>query len=178
MMVSASANASGGNRRRDALFIRPMPNKRRWRSPTAIQERLLINAWIENANGQKEKPFAVTAAVYQRAGCWKHLAHYLRRPGAACRSRIALYMNVKAIPSASKNIRTATTSCNWLFCQCASSCLSARLTWRDAPLKRCSVAALSACRQTASYGEQWPPYTSRWSIGRRTDADTRWLKPG
>lgn len=36
-------------------------------------------------------------------------------------------MNVKAIPSVSKNIRTATTSCNWLFCH-VSSCLFARLT--------------------------------------------------
>lgn len=40
--------------------------------------------------GKRKNLCRHAAAVCQRAGQRKHPAHYLRRPGAACRSRIAL----------------------------------------------------------------------------------------
>ena len=58
MMVSASANASGGIALGATRVIYPADAKQTSLAITNSnkQERYLINAWIENANGQKEKP--------------------------------------------------------------------------------------------------------------------------
>lgn len=57
MMVSASANASGGIALGATRVIYPADAKQTSLAITNSnkQERYLINAWIENANGQKEK---------------------------------------------------------------------------------------------------------------------------
>ena len=60
MMVSACANASGGIALGATRVIYPADAKQTSLAITNSnkQERYLINAWIENANGQKEKTFA------------------------------------------------------------------------------------------------------------------------
>jgi fimbrial chaperone protein len=57
MMVSACANASGGIALGATRVIYPAEAKQTSLAITNSnkQERYLINAWIENANGQKEK---------------------------------------------------------------------------------------------------------------------------
>lgn len=58
MMVSACANASGGIALGATRVIYPADAKQTSLAITNSnkQERYLINAWIENASGQKEKP--------------------------------------------------------------------------------------------------------------------------
>jgi P pilus assembly chaperone PapD len=58
MMVSACANASGGIALGATRVIYPAEAKQTSLAITNSnkQERYLINAWIENASGQKEKP--------------------------------------------------------------------------------------------------------------------------
>lgn len=146
MMVSASANASGGIALGATRVIYPADAKQTSLAITNSnkQERYLINAWIENANGQKEKTFAVTPPLFVSEPASENTLRIIYAGPALPADRESLfYMNVKAIPSVSKNIRTATTSCNWLFCH-VSSCLFARLTWRCRRKRRSHSCALSA----------------------------------
>ena len=89
MMVSACANASGGIALGATRVIYPAEAKQTSLAITNSnkQERYLINAWIENANGQKEKTFAVTPPLFVSE---PDSENTLRRASAACRSRIAL----------------------------------------------------------------------------------------
>ncbi len=146
MTISASANASGGIALGATRVIYPADAKQTSLAITNSnkKERYLINAWIENANGQKEKTFAVTPPLFVSEPDSENTLRIIYAGPALPADRESLfYMNVKAIPSVSKKIRTATTYCSWPFCL-ASSCLFARLTWRCRQKRRSRSCVLSA----------------------------------
>lgn len=67
------------------------------------QERYLINAWIENANGQKEKTFVITPPLFvSEPNSENTLRIIYAGPALAGDKETLFYMNVKAIPSMDK----------------------------------------------------------------------------
>ncbi|ADO49527.1 type 1 fimbria chaperone FimC [[Enterobacter] lignolyticus] len=67
------------------------------------QERYLINAWIENASGQKEKTFAVTPPLFVSEPKSENTLRIIYAGPALPTDRESLFwMNVKAIPSVNK----------------------------------------------------------------------------
>lgn len=68
------------------------------------QERYLINAWIENASGQKEKTFVITPPLFvSEPNSENTLRIIYAGPALAPDKETLFYMNVKAIPSMDKN---------------------------------------------------------------------------
>ncbi|HCR1927732.1 fimbria/pilus periplasmic chaperone, partial [Enterobacter roggenkampii] len=105
MMVSACANASGGIALGATRVIYPADAKQTSLAITNSnkQERYLINAWIENANGQKEKTFAVTPPLFVSEPDSENTLRIIYAGPALPADRESLfYMNVKAIPSVNK----------------------------------------------------------------------------
>lgn len=105
MMVSTCANASGGIALGATRVIYPANAKQTSLAITNSnkQERYLINAWIENANGQKEKTFAVTPPLFVSEPDSENTLRIIYAGPALPTDRESLfYMNVKAIPSVSK----------------------------------------------------------------------------
>lgn len=105
MMMSACANASGGIALGATRVIYPADAKQTSLAITNSnkQERYLINAWIENANGQKEKTFAVTPPLFVSEPASENTLRIIYAGPALPADRESLfYMNVKAIPSVSK----------------------------------------------------------------------------
>ena len=66
MMVSASANASGGIALGATRVIYPADAKQTSLSisNSDTKERYLVNSWIENSAGAKEKSFVVTPPLF------------------------------------------------------------------------------------------------------------------
>lgn len=105
MMVSACANASGGIALGATRVIYPAEAKQTSLAITNSnkQERYLINAWIENASGQKEKTFAVTPPLFVSEPNSENTLRIIYAGPALPADRESLfYMNVKAIPSVNK----------------------------------------------------------------------------
>lgn len=72
-------------------------------SNSGDKERFLVNAWIENNNGQKEKAFVVTPPLFVSEPKSEHTLRiiYAGQPLPADRESV-FWMNVKAIPSVNK----------------------------------------------------------------------------
>ncbi|MBB1200326.1 molecular chaperone FimC [Enterobacteriaceae bacterium 89] len=67
------------------------------------QERYLINAWIENASGQKEKAFVITPPLFvSEPNSENTLRIIYAGPTLPADKESLFYMNVKAIPSVDK----------------------------------------------------------------------------
>ncbi|MCS2171845.1 type 1 fimbria chaperone FimC [Scandinavium sp. TWS1a] len=67
------------------------------------QERYLINAWIENATGQKEKTFVITPPLFVSEPNSENTLRIIYAGPALASDRESLfYLNVKAIPSMDK----------------------------------------------------------------------------
>lgn len=67
------------------------------------QERYLINAWIENATGQKEKTFVITPPLFvSEPNSENTLRIIYAGPALATDKESLFYLNVKAIPSVDK----------------------------------------------------------------------------
>ncbi|KGA99949.1 hypothetical protein DR73_2285 [Enterobacteriaceae bacterium ATCC 29904] len=67
------------------------------------QERYLINAWIENEQGTKEKSFAVTPPLFVSEPDSENTLRIIYAGPALAKDRESLfYLNVKAIPSVDK----------------------------------------------------------------------------
>ncbi|MCS2158049.1 type 1 fimbria chaperone FimC [Scandinavium sp. H11S7] len=67
------------------------------------QERYLINAWIENATGQKEKTFVITPPLFVSEPNSENTLRIIYAGPALATDRESLfYLNVKAIPSMDK----------------------------------------------------------------------------
>jgi fimbrial chaperone protein len=72
-------------------------------SNSGDKERFLVNAWIENNNGQKEKAFVVTPPLFVSEAKSEHTLRiiYAGQPLPTDRESV-FWMNVKAIPSVNK----------------------------------------------------------------------------
>ena len=69
-----------------------------------LKERYLINAWIENANGQKEKTFVITPPLFVSEPKSENTLRIIYAGAPLATDRETLYyMNVKAIPSLDKS---------------------------------------------------------------------------
>ncbi|UJD96777.1 type 1 fimbria chaperone FimC [Lelliottia amnigena] len=105
MMVSLSVEASGGIALGATRVIYPADAKQTSLAITNSnkQERYLINAWIENDRGQKEKTFAVTPPLFVSEPDSENTLRiiYAGLPLATDRESL-FFMNVKAIPSVNK----------------------------------------------------------------------------
>ncbi|MFK3660193.1 type 1 fimbria chaperone FimC [Scandinavium sp. NPDC088450] len=67
------------------------------------QERYLINAWIENATGQKEKTFVITPPLFvSEPNSENTLRIIYAGPALPADRETLFYLNVKAIPSMDK----------------------------------------------------------------------------
>ena len=73
-------------------------------SNSGDKERFLVNAWIENNNGQKEKSFVVTPPLFVSEPTSEHTLRiiYAGQPLPTDRGSV-VWMNVKAIPAIDKN---------------------------------------------------------------------------
>lgn len=105
MMVSLSVEASGGIALGATRVIYPADAKQTSLAITNSnkQERYLINAWIENDRGQKEKTFAVTPPLFvSEPDSENTLRIIYAGPPLATDRESLFFMNVKAIPSVNK----------------------------------------------------------------------------
>lgn len=72
-------------------------------SNSTRQERYLINAWIENTTGQKEKTFVITPPLFVSEPASENTLRIIYAGPALAADRESLfYLNVKAIPSLDK----------------------------------------------------------------------------
>lgn len=105
LMVSLPAGASGGIALGATRVIYPAEAKQTSLAITNShqQERYLINAWIENDRGQKEKSFAVTPPLFVSEPDSENTLRIIYAGPALADDRESLfYLNVKAIPSVDK----------------------------------------------------------------------------
>ena len=105
MMVSLSANAAGGIALGATRVIYPADAKQTSLAITNSnnQERYLINAWIDNDRGQKEKTFVITPPLFVSEPDSENTLRIIYAGPALPTDRESLfYMNVKAIPSVNK----------------------------------------------------------------------------
>ncbi|MBL5897856.1 type 1 fimbria chaperone FimC [Lelliottia amnigena] len=105
MMVSLSVEASGGIALGATRVIYPADARQTSLAITNSnkQERYLINAWIENDRGQKEKTFAVTPPLFvSEPDSENTLRIIYAGPPLATDRESLFFMNVKAIPSVNK----------------------------------------------------------------------------
>lgn len=105
MMVSLSVEASGGIALGATRVIYPADARQTSLAITNSnkQERYLINAWIENDRGQKEKTFAVTPPLFvSEPDSENTLRIIYAGPPLATDRESLFFMSVKAIPSVNK----------------------------------------------------------------------------
>ena len=105
MMISLPVQASGGIALGATRVIYPADAKQTSLAITNSnkQERYLINAWIENDRGQKEKTFAVTPPLFVSEPDSENTLRIIYAGPPLPTDRESLfYMNVKAIPSVNK----------------------------------------------------------------------------
>lgn len=95
-------------------------------SNSDTKERYLVNSWIENSTGQKEKTFIVTPPLFVSEPKSENTLRiiYAGQPLPVDRESL-FWMNVKAIPSVDKRHIEGKTFCNWRFCR-ASNCSCVR----------------------------------------------------
>ncbi|WHP30259.1 type 1 fimbria chaperone FimC [Trabulsiella odontotermitis] len=104
-VISLPAQAAGGIALGATRVIYPADARQTSLSITNsnAQERYLINAWIENNNGQKEKTFAVTPPLFvSEANSENTLRIIYAGPPLPADRESLFWMNVKAIPSVNK----------------------------------------------------------------------------
>ncbi len=105
LITSMNAQAAGGVALGATRVIYPAEAKQTSLAITNSnkQERYLINAWIENERGQKEKTFAVTPPLFVSEPDSENTLRIIYAGPALPTDRETLfYMNVKAIPSVDK----------------------------------------------------------------------------
>lgn len=105
MMISLPAQASGGIALGATRVIYPADAKQTSLAITNSnkQERYLVNAWIENDRGQKEKTFAVTPPLFvSEPDSENTLRIIYAGPQLPADRESLFFMNVKAIPSVNK----------------------------------------------------------------------------
>ena len=105
MMISLPVSASGGIALGATRVIYPADAKQTSLAITNSnnQERYLINAWIDNDRGQKEKTFAVTPPLFVSEPDSENTLRIIYAGPALPVDRESLFfMNVKAIPSVNK----------------------------------------------------------------------------
>ena len=105
LMVSLPAHAAGGIALGATRVIYPAEAKQTSLAITNShkQERYLINAWIENDRGQKEKSFVVTPPLFvSEPDSENTLRIIYAGPALAVDRESLFYLNVKAIPSVDK----------------------------------------------------------------------------
>lgn len=105
MMISAPVSASGGIALGATRVIYPADAKQTSLAITNSnkQERYLVNAWIENDRGQKEKTFAVTPPLFVSEPDSENTLRIIYAGPPLPSDRESLFfMNVKAIPSVNK----------------------------------------------------------------------------
>lgn len=105
MMISAPVSASGGIALGATRVIYPADAKQTSLAITNSnkQERYLVNAWIENDRGQKEKTFAVTPPLFVSEPDSENTLRIIYAGPPLPTDRESLFfMNVKAIPSVNK----------------------------------------------------------------------------
>lgn len=106
LMMSLPAKAAGGIALGATRVIYPADAKQTSLSITNsnTQERYLINAWIENNNGQKEKTFVVTPPLFVSEPNSENTLRIIYAGQSLPADRESLFwMNVKAIPSVNKD---------------------------------------------------------------------------
>lgn len=105
IMLSCHAQASGGISLGATRVIYPADAKQTSLSTTnsSAKERFLVNSWIENDSGQKEKSFVVTPPLFVSESMGENTLRimYVGHPLPADRESI-FWMNVKAIPAVDK----------------------------------------------------------------------------
>ena len=96
LIISASAHAAGGIALGATRIIYPADAKQTavWIRNSHTNERFLVNSWIENSSGVKEKSFIKSENTLRII--------YTGPPLAADRESL-FWMNVKTIPSVDKN---------------------------------------------------------------------------
>lgn len=105
LMNALPAQASGGIALGATRVIYPADAKQTSLalSNSNKQERYLINAWIENASGQKEKTFVITPPLFVSEPNSENTLRIIYAGPALATDRESLfYLNVKAIPSMDK----------------------------------------------------------------------------
>jgi fimbrial chaperone protein len=104
-IIALPAQAAGGIALGATRVIYPADAKQTALSITNsnAQERYLINAWIENNNGQKEKSFVVTPPLFVSEANSENTLRIIYAGQSLPADRESLFwMNVKAIPSVNK----------------------------------------------------------------------------
>lgn len=105
MAVALPARAAGGIALGATRVIYPADAKQTSLalSNSNKQERYLINAWIENASGQKEKTFVITPPLFVSEPNSENTLRIIYAGPALVNDKETLfYLNVKAIPSMDK----------------------------------------------------------------------------
>ncbi|EHE6469764.1 type 1 fimbria chaperone FimC [Escherichia coli] len=106
LIISASAHAVGGIALGATRIIYPADAKQTavWIRNSHTNERFLVNSWIENSSGVKEKSFIITPPLFVSEPKSENTLRiiYTGPPLAADRESL-FWMNVKTIPSVDKN---------------------------------------------------------------------------
>lgn len=106
LIISASAHAAGGIALGATRIIYPADAQQTavWIRNSHTNERFLVNSWIENSSGVKEKSFIITPPLFVSEPKSENTLRiiYTGPPLAADRESL-FWMNVKTIPSVDKN---------------------------------------------------------------------------
>ena len=89
LIISASAHAAGGIALGATRIIYPVDAKQTavWIRNSHTNERFLVNSWIENSSGVKEKSFIITPPLFvSEPKSENNFAYYLHRSTAGSRS--------------------------------------------------------------------------------------------
>lgn len=101
LIISASAHAAGGIALGATRIIYPADAKQTavWIRNSHTNERFLVNSWIENSSGVKEKSFIITPPLFVSEPKSENTLRiiYTGPPLAADRESL-FWMNVKTIP--------------------------------------------------------------------------------
>ncbi|MBS6124945.1 MAG: fimbria/pilus periplasmic chaperone, partial [Veillonella sp.] len=106
LIISASAHAAGGIALGATRIIYPADAKQTavWIRNSHTNERFLVNSWIENSAGVKEKSFVVTPPLFVSEPKSENTLRIIYAGVPLPKDRESLFwMNVKAIPSVNKN---------------------------------------------------------------------------
>lgn len=105
LFISVNANAAGGIALGATRIIYPADAKQTsvWIRNSHLQERYLVNAWIENSNGVKDKSFIITPPLFVSEPKSENTLRIIYTGSPLATDRESLYwMNVKTIPSVDK----------------------------------------------------------------------------
>ncbi|MWT69881.1 type 1 fimbria chaperone FimC [Escherichia coli] len=105
LFISANARAAGGIALGATRIIYPADAKQTsvWIRNSHLQERYLVNAWVENSNGVKDKSFIITPPLFVSEPKSENTLRIIYTGPPLATDRESLYwMNVKTIPSVDK----------------------------------------------------------------------------